>query len=325
MPLTWVGALRWRLGRHLLDPIGTGSAVDVVRRLGAVPARAPRRWRAGRCRSRGGGRAADQDVRVQGRNVRDDAGGWRDLPGLAGRLLDVGARELAQGLCLGGRRLAGAARGAPRRACRRAAHARRVRRRRHRAPALRPPRSRVRRPVVVVGQAAGLAGRPQLRLAARRQRALQRLGTNSRWAGLPDLETAGRRAVSAYAATFGPAPPGNIMTFLGNGLGAPRRRWPHGSPTSPRSTRRGRAPPDRRRGPRRPSRRHALGRDAPVGRLRPVGPGPRDRRSARRPPAQRAPVSRGAALAVVGGVVAGTWTPGRGDGEPVVSWFDQER
>ena len=36
--LTWAGALAWRLRRHLLDPVGTGSVADVVGRLGAVPA-----------------------------------------------------------------------------------------------------------------------------------------------------------------------------------------------------------------------------------------------------------------------------------------------
>jgi len=36
--LTWATALSWRLGRQLLDPVGTGSAADVVRTLGAVPA-----------------------------------------------------------------------------------------------------------------------------------------------------------------------------------------------------------------------------------------------------------------------------------------------
>ncbi len=36
--MTWARALSWRLRRHLLDPIGTGSVADVVRRLGPVPA-----------------------------------------------------------------------------------------------------------------------------------------------------------------------------------------------------------------------------------------------------------------------------------------------
>ena len=36
--MTWAKALSWRLRRHLLDPVGTGSVADVVRRLGPVPA-----------------------------------------------------------------------------------------------------------------------------------------------------------------------------------------------------------------------------------------------------------------------------------------------
>ena len=34
---TWSQALAWRMGRHLLEPVGPASAADVVRRLGAVP------------------------------------------------------------------------------------------------------------------------------------------------------------------------------------------------------------------------------------------------------------------------------------------------
>ena len=66
--VTWSQALAWRLERHLLDPAGSESVADVVRRLGAVPsmdeslaelavrtrrttsrsARLRRRWRTGR-------------------------------------------------------------------------------------------------------------------------------------------------------------------------------------------------------------------------------------------------------------------------------------
>ena len=34
--VTWSQALAWRMKRQLLDPVGAGSATDVVRRLGAV-------------------------------------------------------------------------------------------------------------------------------------------------------------------------------------------------------------------------------------------------------------------------------------------------
>ena len=36
--LSWDQALAWRLRRHLLHPVGTGSVSDVVGRVGAVPA-----------------------------------------------------------------------------------------------------------------------------------------------------------------------------------------------------------------------------------------------------------------------------------------------
>src|SRR6476659_8438727 len=34
--LTWAQALAWRMGRHLLDPVGSESVAGVVRRVGAV-------------------------------------------------------------------------------------------------------------------------------------------------------------------------------------------------------------------------------------------------------------------------------------------------
>ena len=34
--ITWADALGWRMERHLLDPVGSDSAADVVRRLDAV-------------------------------------------------------------------------------------------------------------------------------------------------------------------------------------------------------------------------------------------------------------------------------------------------
>ena len=32
--ITWADALGWRMERHLLDPVGSDSVADVVRRLG---------------------------------------------------------------------------------------------------------------------------------------------------------------------------------------------------------------------------------------------------------------------------------------------------
>ena len=41
MKVSWPQVLAWRLSRQYLDPIGTASVEDVVRRLGAVQAQVP--------------------------------------------------------------------------------------------------------------------------------------------------------------------------------------------------------------------------------------------------------------------------------------------
>lgn len=45
-----------------------------------------------------------------------------------------------------------------------------------------------------------------------------------RWRGIPELEDAGRAAVSAYFDAYGPATPEHLHYWLGDGLGAGRRR-----------------------------------------------------------------------------------------------------
>jgi hypothetical protein len=56
------------------------------------------------------------------------------------------------------------------------------------------------------------------------QHTFQRLDTNPRWSGIPDLEEAGPRAVAAYLRTYGPATTDHLHYWLGNGLSAGRRR-----------------------------------------------------------------------------------------------------
>lgn len=56
------------------------------------------------------------------------------------------------------------------------------------------------------------------------QLTLQRLDNNPRWGGIPDLDEAGPRAITAYFATYGPAPLDNLHHWLGNGLSAGRKR-----------------------------------------------------------------------------------------------------
>jgi hypothetical protein len=52
----------------------------------------------------------------------------------------------------------------------------------------------------------------------------QRLDDNPRWAGVPELDEAGMRAVEAYFGAYGPATPDNVQYWLGEGLGAGRKR-----------------------------------------------------------------------------------------------------
>jgi len=53
---------------------------------------------------------------------------------------------------------------------------------------------------------------------------LQALGHNPRWTGMPDLDDAGRRAIRAYLAAYGPATSAHLQYWLGEGLGAGKRR-----------------------------------------------------------------------------------------------------
>lgn len=54
--------------------------------------------------------------------------------------------------------------------------------------------------------------------------AFQRLDANPRWRGIPDLDEAGPRAIEAYVAGYGPATMDHINHWLGEGLGAGRKR-----------------------------------------------------------------------------------------------------
>jgi hypothetical protein len=56
------------------------------------------------------------------------------------------------------------------------------------------------------------------------QRTLRRLDTNPRWQGVPDLDAAGSRAVTAYFRTYGPATLDNLHYWLGSCLSVGRKR-----------------------------------------------------------------------------------------------------
>ena len=151
----------------------------------------------------------------------------------------------------------------------------------------------------------------------------QRLDSNPRWAGVPDLEEAGMRAVEAYFRAYGPATPDRVHYWLGEGLGAGRKRiqsWIAGfgdrlaavdvegestyvlredleelvSTTATTAT------------------RLLPGHDQWV-----LGPGTADAHVV--PPARRTLVTRQANIVIVGGVVSGTWS--LTEDQVVVVWF----
>jgi DNA glycosylase AlkZ-like len=152
----------------------------------------------------------------------------------------------------------------------------------------------------------------------------QRLDGNPRWAGLPDLDEAGTRAVEAYFRAYGPATADHVHYWLGSGLSAGRRRitsWIAGFGD--------RLAPVDVAG----ETAYVLAEDLdelagtpPTGavRLLPaydqwvLGPGTADGHVV--PPERRALVSRGANLVVAGGVVSGTWSVT--DDRAAVAWFD---
>jgi hypothetical protein len=156
----------------------------------------------------------------------------------------------------------------------------------------------------------------------------QRLDGNPRWKGLPELDEAGSRAVEAYFQAYGPARRNHVQDWLGEGLGAGRKRiqsWIAGlgerlvtvdvdssSATGESAL--------------------VLSEDVDAlaattattaVRLLPgydqwvLGPGTADANVV--PPARRKLVSRQASIVIVGGVVSGTWT--RTDDTVAIAWF----
>lgn len=143
------------------------------------------------------------------------------------------------------------------------------------------------------------------------QPTVQALADNPRWPGLPDLDAAGREAVTGYLSAYGPATPDRVHYWLGEGLGAGRKRirgWladladrltevevdgePALVPTHLAEDLAAAEPTD--------EVRLLTGHDQWV-----LGPGTAD--TAVVPPTIRAAVTRGANLVTVGGVVSGTW------------------
>jgi hypothetical protein len=332
--ISWASALGWRLRRQLLDPVGTESVAGVVRRLAAVPAQsdaaAELAVRARRERSRPGEVAR---ALAEGRIIKtfafrgathlmapEDGGAYLALRA-ASRMWELpswqsyyglspsdwpGLREAVRDALAGGpmtRDELGAA----------------VTARptfRHLGFAFADGAGTLLKPLAWQGEMS--FGPPRDGHAT-----FQRLDDNPRWAGVPDLDDAGTRAVEAYFRAYGPATPDHLSYWLGDGLGAGRKRirsWLAGLgdrlvtvgvddepaqvlaedldelASTPAST----------------AVRLLPGYDQWV-----LGPGTADAHVV--PPARRPLVSRQANLVVAGGVVSGTWS--LADDQLVADWF----
>lgn len=238
MQLTWSRALSWRLGRHLLDPVGDLATEEVVGRVVAVPAQhdhvAELVVRTRQTRSEPGGVA---EALASGRLVcvfawrgathlmrPADAGthlalraasrmwelpSWQEHYGLAPddwpALLDVARDALADGpLTLD--ELGAAVTAQPRF--------------RHLRPTFDDGAGTLLKPLSwqgVLGFGPSRDGRTTFRL----------LESSPGWVPAPDLADAGRAAVETYARAFGPVTAAHLRYWLAEGLGAGRyvRGW----------------------------------------------------------------------------------------------------
>jgi hypothetical protein len=159
------------------------------------------------------------------------------------------------------------------------------------------------------------------------QHTCQRLDDNPLWRGIPDLEDAGPRAVTAYFRTYGPATLEHVHYWLGDGLSAGRKRldgWISGLGDRLVTVGVGgtaayvmREDVDELAAVQ-PSEavRFLPGHDQWV-----IGPGTKDINVT--PPSRRDAVTRKANPLIVGGVVCGTWALKRD--ELTVCWLDQRR
>jgi hypothetical protein len=233
--VTWAQALAWRSERQLLDPVGSGSAADVVRRLGAVlsmdESLAELAVRTRSTTARAGDLAAGlasgevisvfafrgavhhlspEDggvylaLRAAGRQwelpswvdyYRLAAADWPDFRAAVREALSDGPLTVPEL----GEALA------------------QQRRYRH----LRP----------IFGEGAGTLVKPLTWLGDMSfgpprdgRHTFQRLDRNPRWQGIPDLSDAGPRAITAYLRTYGPATLDHVHYWLGSGLSAGRKR-----------------------------------------------------------------------------------------------------
>lgn len=334
--VTWAQALAWRMRRQLLDPIGSESVADVVRRLGAVlsmdESLAELAVRTRRTTSQSGELEnaladgtlikafafrgsmhylAPEDggiylaLRSAGRQwelpswveyYRLTPADWPDFRAAVRDALSDGPLtipELGEALT-------------------------RHRAYRHLKPVFDEGAGTLIKPLTWQGDMS--FGPPR-----DGQHTFQRLDSNARWRGIPDLDDAGPRAITAYLRTYGPATFDHVHYWLGNGLSAGRKRLNHWItelrdqlvPVDVEGTTAYVVRDDvDSLAAARPSNavRFLPGHDQWV-----MGPGTKDTHVT--PQSRRDPITRKANPVVAGGVVCGTWA--RKGKELTVIWLDK--
>ncbi len=336
--ITWAEALGWRMERHLLDPTGSESPADVVRRLGAVlsmdESLAELAVRTRRTTSRPGELA---EALATGRVIKvfafrgsmhylspEDGGVYLALRA-AGRQWELpswvdyyqlgpadwpdfraAVRDALKDGPLTLRELGEVLTGRP-------AY-------RHLKAVFDEDAWTLIKPLTWQGDMSFAPSRDG-------QHTFQRLDDNPRWKGIPDLEDAGPRAITTYLRAYGPATSDHIHHWLGEGLSAGRRRldrWLSGlgdrlaAVDIEGTTAYVVAEDVESLAAARPSAavRFLPGHDQWV-----MGPGTKDTHVT--PSTQRQAMTRKANPITVGGVVCGTWAI-KGDQLSLV-WLDRTR
>lgn len=333
--MTWAKALAWRLGRQLLDRWPPASVVDVVGRLGAVPA-----WpdltaelavgarRAGRngdvARAFGAGelvkayafrgathyltpRAAGDYLALRAASRMWELPSWVSHYGLAPedwpRFREYVRGALAEGTLTRSELAATLGRSS---------------RYRHLRGHVADGNDTLLKPLTWQGDM-GLGP------ARDGEATFLRLDAVPGWGGMPDLGEAGPRVVVAYFRSFGPAAPERVHEWLGPGLGVKRKvvtGWLDGLDDRLATVAIEGEPllilhedlEELEASRASAAVRLLPGRDPWV-----MGPGTDDPHVV--PPARREPVSGSANLVVARGVVAGTWTIR--DERLCITWFEE--
>jgi hypothetical protein len=334
MSLGWPEALAWRLRQQLLDPIGAASVVTVVRRLAAVPAypdaAAELAIRVRQAQSRAGAVARSL---AEGQIIKtyafrgathlltpEDGGAYLALRA-ASRMWELPSWQRYYGLTPSDWPLLREAvrealvNGPMTRDELRAAVTARPQFR-HLGPAFSSQSDTFLKPFAWQGDLS--FGPPR-----EGQATFQRLDHNPRWAGVPDLDEAGLRAVEAYFQAYGPATPAHVQYWLGASLGAGRKRIQSWIATLGARLAAVEIEGDSAYFLREHLDDLAATRASTSVRLLPghdqwvLGPGTVDAHVV--PPARRRLVSHQANLVIRGGVVSGTWT--LADDVVVAAWF----